>query len=726
MSFTWQGISSDTMKFNIDDRQVYNAPAFDVTAYEVPGRSGDLLDTQNRFKNKDVVYTGFLRSKDFAGTTYYEKLSNGLRALKMWLLSNPGQYHDLTDDYDPGFVRKGFVFGETAIKEVGRNAFGSTIQVTFRCKPFMYAITTPVTVTTKTVSGPIASFSDGADNAPLSSLKFYIEPKQDLNGYENPWPGGSTKNLLPGFYSGLWGTANTSSWTISNYNSTPIAFPYSVAANEYQTVPAIKVPLSPNTQYYISEAPLKWWAIRFYNSSDTALGTVGANFNHGAFTTPANTAYAIIASSNYGGSATTLTTSAQMQLELGSEGTSYIPYSNICPIIGFSAIDGIGAGKNLIEGAAGYSSNNVTMTKNSDGSYSFTGTASALTDFVIQPIGSLTYLPQNTSYVLSPSGAGNPNGTSNYLYASIKKSDGTIRYAGSGASATPTATINLADGEYIQHLFIRVANGANTDGIVVYPLLQYVPATSLIYEKGIITPIPLTIPGTPGTVYGGYWDVVNGKLVVDRAKVLATDMTWTLSGTDSFYVNKTDKLRGTATAISSHFVCTTYGSSDRILLTNTGFTSKSALNTYFNEQTTAGTPIELVYKLATPIEYSVTPQQVNSLLGVNNIWCDSGDTEVGYIAEHLDNQSGFTANPLITITMTGAGNLNVNGKTWQIANYSGTLYCDTETMDWYDSAQLRNSLVTGDGFPELVPGDNIIFYSGGITGVTIDPRWRAL
>ena len=41
----------------------------------------------------------------------------------------------------------------------------------------------------------------------------------------------------------------------------------------------------------------------------------------------------------------------------------------------------------------------------------------------------------------------------------------------------------------------------------------------------------------------------------------------------------------------------------------------------------------LVYELAEPITIQLTPNQVNSLLGANNIWADSGDTEVEYRAD---------------------------------------------------------------------------------------------
>ena len=47
----------------------------------------------------------------------------------------------------------------------------------------------------------------------------------------------------------------------------------------------------------------------------------------------------------------------------------------------------------------------------------------------------------------------------------------------------------------------------------------------------------------------------------------------------------------------------------------------------------AMTGVQFVYELAEPIEIQLTPQQVNSLLGANNIWADTGDTEVEYRAD---------------------------------------------------------------------------------------------
>lgn len=138
MSFTFNAIDSDNMGFNITSRQVYNAPEYDVTSVEVPGRSGNVLIPQGRFKNKKVSYTGFLIADTFAGQTKAERLSNGLRRLKGFLLRSPGEYKPLTDDYDPGFTRYAYVDGETAISDIQDRPEGAELTITFDCKPFLY------------------------------------------------------------------------------------------------------------------------------------------------------------------------------------------------------------------------------------------------------------------------------------------------------------------------------------------------------------------------------------------------------------------------------------------------------------------------------------------------------------------------------------------------------------------------------------------------------------
>ena len=141
MSFTFNGGGSSNYGFNVTKRSVYSAPAYDVLSEEVVGRSGNVLIPQGRFKNKKVSYTGFLIADTFAGLTKADRLSNGLRRLKSWLLGNgiAGQYKKLTDDYDPGFSRFAYVAGETSISDIQDRPEGAELTITFDCQPFLYA-----------------------------------------------------------------------------------------------------------------------------------------------------------------------------------------------------------------------------------------------------------------------------------------------------------------------------------------------------------------------------------------------------------------------------------------------------------------------------------------------------------------------------------------------------------------------------------------------------------
>jgi len=49
--------------------------------------------------------------------------------------------------------------------------------------------------------------------------------------------------------------------------------------------------------------------------------------------------------------------------------------------------------------------------------------------------------------------------------------------------------------------------------------------------------------------------------------------------------------------------------------------------------TTPTTGAQVVYQLSTPITYTLTPQEIRTLLGENNLWADTGDTTVEYRAD---------------------------------------------------------------------------------------------
>lgn len=91
----------------------------------------------------------------------------------------------------------------------------------------------------------------------------------------------------------------------------------------------------------------------------------------------------------------------------------------------------------------------------------------------------------------------------------------------------------------------------------------------------------------------------------------------------------------------------------------------------------------------------------------------------------VTNPTAFDAKPIIHITGEGSGTVTVAGVTMSFTDMVDYLNVDCDRMDVYRlPAENRNNLMTGN-FPVLHEGDNNVTFTGGITSVTIDPRfWR--
>lgn len=96
----------------------------------------------------------------------------------------------------------------------------------------------------------------------------------------------------------------------------------------------------------------------------------------------------------------------------------------------------------------------------------------------------------------------------------------------------------------------------------------------------------------------------------------------------------------------------------------------------------------------------------------------------------ITNPEGFDASPVITIDAGSSFSLTVQNvgynKTWSFSDINGKIICDSEQMNFYYDTSLLNDRVTGDGFPILPPGDNIISWAGDVTAVTVKPGWCTL
>jgi hypothetical protein len=151
------------------------------------------------------------------------------------------------------------------------------------------------------------------------------------------------------------------------------------------------------------------------------------------------------------------------------------------------------AGRNLLPpGVESVTKNGITATRNTDGSYSMSGTATSMSDIVL---------------AYSTTGVMEFRRGATYAFKAIQEvRNGVVAVARISMMATLTALQYLSDtggspptyaptedGTGITSCYVRVQSGVNVDGLTIYPMVyignateQYQPYTSTV------TPIPLS------------------------------------------------------------------------------------------------------------------------------------------------------------------------------------------------------------------------------------------
>ena len=100
----------------------------------------------------------------------------------------------------------------------------------------------------------------------------------------------------------------------------------------------------------------------------------------------------------------------------------------------------------------------------------------------------------------------------------------------------------------------------------------------------------------------------------------------------------------------------------------------------------------------------------------------SQPTEVAS-GKKITNPTQYKALPLIHVTGSGNGTLIIQGQTITLKNLTDYINIDSEIMDCYRlPSENMNSHMEGS-FPALLTGENTVTYTGGISSVTITPRF---
>lgn len=128
--FDYDGVNSITdLHAVVSSKSPFSSPEPDVSMQSVPGRSGDLIIDNGRYKNVDIRYDCAIVSE--------EPFSRAAQRIRAALLARGPGYNVLADSYDADYFRYACIRKAVQIEQSGIN--DGTMAVTFDCKPYRYS-----------------------------------------------------------------------------------------------------------------------------------------------------------------------------------------------------------------------------------------------------------------------------------------------------------------------------------------------------------------------------------------------------------------------------------------------------------------------------------------------------------------------------------------------------------------------------------------------------------
>lgn len=717
----YNGKSTADLGVIVSGEASFDAAAPDYTSYQIPGKNGDLMLSNNRYLNIDVTYPAFIPA-DFE-----EKV----QAIRNWMRS-ARSYARIEDNYDLLHFRLGMGKDVLPFEPSAENV-GSNMSLVFDCKPqrFLYSgeeenqigVWGPV----QAASGDVVTFEDD-ENGAFKSISASIAPTQDLHGYDYPWPAGGGTNKYDDsaktnhLITENGGTYNSDAWYLSDYCPIPVG------------TTKITMTWESDTSYYQSR-------VLAYDSEEAVIegsyiAFAQSNVYSHTFDIPSNTAFVRV---NY-----SHVISGQefprnnVRVNVGDRDLGFTPYSNICPITGRTEATVWRTGKNLLDSTSYSRLQNCTIVD---------GVVTATVSDTRRQILPVCQLYDGMKYVRGTERIGEF-----FSWRFTKTNDvNVITFGHTGASKDikiyyPIA--HLKDGmEYVFSAnVISAIEPFSWDSMMICNSM----ADYSIFTPYSGTSYPVSWQSEAGTVYGGTVDVVSGVLtstmkyiIVDGDSNIGKENTGWANNYEAFYINISANkgIQPPSTldpnALSNQLRIVSYQDLRRgdrpfdFSFTSSGnyidWTSTS-MTLEEEKARLAETPIYICYELATPQTYQLSGQQIKTLLGLNNVWADSGTVtaEWGEDPFGLYNPTLFDALPLIKVKNPQNGcTVTVNGTTMTCSRrYTGTVTIDCELMDVSSGATNLNADWSKD-FPKLSPGDNSVAFSGA-DAVTIIPRWWEL
>ena len=188
----------------------------------------------------------------------------------------------------------------------------------------------------KSITTPTSLATFEASEMPMPSLKVSVEAKQDLHGYDKPWVGGAGKNKAE------INITDAALTEITDSDGNKIGFKYnSTTAQSYViTIKVGEVSIKSGKTYTLSGSP-SGFGNDSYRLDVRSGNTVYNNWNetnNATITASEDITLSIYVriAANYAMSQSLI---FRPQIEEGSVATTFAPYSNICPISGWSEVN---------------------------------------------------------------------------------------------------------------------------------------------------------------------------------------------------------------------------------------------------------------------------------------------------------------------------------------------------------------------------------------------------
>ena len=531
----------------------------------------------------------------------------------------------------------------------------------------------------KSKTGDIISFNDGTNN-PVTALTINVNPIQDLHGYSHPWIGGSEKNKLK---SSIVGTTTINNVTFTTYNDGSVKANGTASTNaDFYFIggPGIYADTNiPTGTYKINGNSLATTTSAFYVVRKTGNEVIAAQQLDYQYNISLDSSeqYRIFIRVNDGATVTNQMYYPMICQSSISDAT-YMPYENICPISGHTQCDVYNDPKyggyiNFNQIASFQASRTFdsidTTFDSTTGTMHSSGTTASNYYFIFNTSSNISYVANHKYYIKIDDTRKimwqvNVNGTNtqvaNKVGAAIVTYDNSGLLQGAVVDVTVGAQIDVSCKPQI---FDLTEMFGSTVADQIYTMEQQTAGAGVAYFKSLFpndyyaynTGTKTNVSAVSnlsyehitidlnGTRYSGILNVLTGEMIIDKTIVDMGTLSWQY---------ESDKARFMAEMPSNYRIPITEaqrkdlwssiyyadGSPIGMSLINgtmSGYTNNKIYlyNFSYTDVTTftsAMSGVPLLYYLDTPQTIQLTPNQLNTLLGDNNIWSSTGETSVKY------------------------------------------------------------------------------------------------